>query len=169
MSTTEYLNWLRYGLLKYKRLSMTWAVIFKPNLDNPSDSLLIQNKRICISFVFSCPHLGDLYVNTDQKRSRYSGVDKAYIRLSMPFWNTECTHLNDVDHMCTALIGVSHHDWKFLYFKLFCWKSVTGFYSCIHILDRGDKQTKWISLNKIWSVGLIIWQNIALKIITIPR
>ena len=50
------------------------------------------------SVSFLIVHTLGINVNTDQKRFRYSGVDKAYIALPMPFWNIECTHLNDVDH-----------------------------------------------------------------------
>ena len=111
------------------------------------------------SVSFLIVHTLGINVNTDQKRFRYSGVDKAYIALSIPFWNIECTHLNDVDHSSN---GSEPPRLKIFVFRAFCRKSVTGFYSCIPILDWGNKQTKWISLNEIWSVGPIIWQNIAL-------
>ena len=105
VSTTEYLNRFRSGLLKYGRLSMACEVIFNPNQDYHLAAFWSRfNGSASVSFL-TVLTLG-IYVNT----------------------------------ICV----------------LFCWKSVTGFYSCIHILDRGDKQTKWISLNEIWSVGPII-------------
>ena len=138
---------------------------------------ILSDKNVALSVVYGVDHLiwnnssdsweGNNSVSTPDRDTTPS----SYIVLLVPFLNTECTHLNDVEHRKSSvpvlscdtvnyfpnLFGSVSKISVFLAFLLKI-SNLILFILCIHILDRGDKQMKWIIFNKIWSVGPIIWQ-----------